>query len=162
MRKHKLNPIPCVILLFVILGLTGLLSAKQTQTTPQEIDRTDPLKVASAVLTEIKAGNYDGLINLMSSERQEEYRSYSDKRRQQAIQLLERDKKKVSKVKQITELRKLNKYRGKECIVANIKKTEDEIFVIIISNENNSYYFEDTLSLITSVYDKLELIKTVK
>ncbi|MGE5343603.1 MAG: hypothetical protein ACM3SY_19210 [Candidatus Omnitrophota bacterium] len=128
----------------------------------EEPDRSDPVKVANHVLQSIRSGDYETVINLMNPEQQKEYLPITPENRAEIERIFNRDKKNAGNTKQISELRKVTTVRGKNGIAAKVNKTDDAVFVIILAFEDNKYYFDTTLMLSRSVYNKLEFVKKVK
>jgi hypothetical protein len=149
------NIFSVIVLLFGISVIGASLNG-------EELNRSDPEKVANFILNEILSENYEAVINLMTPEQQKDYLPLTTEKRKEVDKLFSRDKKKIGKIKQVSELRKLTTFRGKDGVAAKIDKRDEEVYVIILSLENNRYYFEDTLNLSSDLYKKLELVKKIK
>jgi hypothetical protein len=121
----------------------------------EELDRTDPAKVANYVLEAIQIENYVALIDLMPADRQKEYLPLTPEKRQEVEKLFSKDKKKAGKIKQVSEIRKLTTYRGVPGVAAKVSNKNSEVFVIVLSYENNLFYFDDTLNLSPDLFKKL-------
>ncbi len=138
-----------LLLIFICISCSG------SYLIGEELDRTDPEKVANYVLEAIQIENYVALIDLMPSDQQKDYLPLTPEKRLSVEKLFGKDKKKAGKIKQVSEIRKLTTYRGVPGVAAKVSDKNSEVFVIVLSYENNLYYFEDTLNLSPDLFKKL-------
>lgn len=127
----------------------------------QEPDLTDPVKVANDVLNFIQSDNAEGMLAVMDPEQKQAYLPFTPDKRQEILRVMEKDKEKVGKVKEVTEIRECTTFSGKPGIAAKIRERSSELYVIILSKENDLYYYDNLLTLTPDAYDKLKLIKKI-
>lgn len=144
-----------VLLLCGFLGFDYFLAA-------QEMDRTDPVKVANYVLKLILVGDVDGLLTTMHPNHKETYMPFTPERREQMQQQVANDREKIGKVLEISEIRELTNFSGKPAVAAKVNKKSDEVYVIVLTREGNLYYYDSFLTLGAKAYKKLKLIKKAK
>lgn len=128
----------------------------------QEIDRTDPVRVANYVLKLTLVGDVDGLLAMMHPNHKETYMPFTPERREQMQQQVANDKEKIGKVLAITEIRELANFSGKPAVAAKINKKSNEVHVIVLTREGNLYYYDSFLTLGAKAYKSLKLIKKAK
>jgi hypothetical protein len=143
-----------VMLLIGIFIFNPLLAA-------QEPDLTDPVKVANDVLNFIQSDNAEGMLAVMDPEQKQAYLPFTPDKRQEILRVIEKDKEKIGKVKEVTEIRECTTFSGKPGIAAKIREKSSELYVIVLSKENDLYYYDNLLTLTPDAYDKLKLIKKI-
>jgi hypothetical protein len=143
-----------VVLLMGFLVFSPLLVA-------QEPDLSDPVKVANDVLNFIQSDNADGMLAVMDPEQKQAYLPFTLDKRQEILRVIGKDKEKIGKVKTISEIRECTTFSGKPGIAAKVRKKSGELYVIILSKENNLYYYDNLLTLTPDAYKKLKFIKKI-
>jgi hypothetical protein len=154
MLRKKFVLLETMILLMGILIFSPLLAA-------QEPDLTDPVKVANDVLNFIQSDNAEGMLAVMDPEQKQAYLPFTPDKRQEILRVIEKDKEKIGKVKEVTEIRECTTFSGKPGIAAKIREKSSELYVIVLSKENDLYYYDNLLTLTPDAYDKLKLIKKI-
>ena len=155
---YKRSAVYCVLFVLLFCGFTGFdyfLSA-------QETDRTDPEKVANYVLKLILVGDVDGLLAVMHPTQKETYTPFTPERREQMQQQVANDREKIGKAMEISEIRELASFSGKPAVAAKVNKKSDDVYVIILTREENLYYYDSFLTLDAKAYKTLNLIKKAK
>jgi hypothetical protein len=147
-------------LLFVLL-VSGLLDFNYFLA-GQEMDQTDPVKLANYVLKLILVGDVDGLRAIMHPDQKETYTPFTIERREQLQQQVANDREKIEKVLEISEIRELTNFNDKPSVAARIRKKSGEVYVIVLTKDENLYYFETLLTLEAKAYKKLKLFKKPK
>ena len=127
----------------------------------QEPDLTDPVKVANDVLNFIQTDNAEGMLAVMDPEQKQAYLPFTPDKRQEILSVFEKDKEKIGKVKEVTEIRECTTFSGKPGVAAKVRQKSSELYVIILSKEDKLYYYDNLLTLTTDAYDKLKLIKKI-
>lgn len=150
--------VPVVFFVMVICSVAFLSLSAQENT----VDRTDPVKVANFILTALHTDDYGAIISLMEESRKKEFMPLTADSLAEAKELFRRDKGKLGKKTRISELRELTTFKGKPGVAAKVKRKGDEVFVIILGRDGNSYYFEDNYTLSTNLYKKLKFLKKIK
>lgn len=143
-----------VVLLMVILVFNSLLVG-------QEPDLSDPVKVANDVLNFIQSGNADGILAIMDPDQKQAYLPFTPDKRQEILRVIGKDRKKIGKVKSISEIRKCTTFSGKPGIAAKVRKKGSELYVIVLSKVDNVYYYDNLLTLTPDAYKELKLIKKI-
>lgn len=144
-------------LLWVIVGLVpGSFLAGQG------VDHTDPVKVANFVLTAIYYKDAPSVVQAMDPEQKKLYEPLTVYKRQELERNLEKDKEKIGDTKEVSELRACTTLSGKPGIAAQIRKKGDELYVIILLQEGELYYYDTILTLLPKAYKDLKLIQKVK
>ena len=128
----------------------------------QEMDRTNPVTVANYVLKLILVGDVDGLLAMMHPDQKETYTPFTPERREQMQKQVANDREKIEKVFEISEIRELPNFSDKPTVAAKIMKKSAEVYVIVLTREENLYYYDSFLTLGTKAYKKLKLIKKAK
>ena len=128
----------------------------------QEVDRTDPVTVANYVLKLILVGDVDGLLAMMHPAQKETYTPFTSEIREQLQKQVANDREKIEKVLEISEIRELGNLSGKPAAAAKIRKKSGEVHVIVLTKEENLYYYDSFLTLGAKAYKKLKLIKKAK
>jgi hypothetical protein len=128
----------------------------------QDIDRTDPLRVANYVLKLMLVGDVDGLLTMMHPNQKETYTPFTPERREQFQELVAKDREKIGKVMEISEIRELANFSGKPAVAAKVNKKSDEVYVIVLTREENLYYYDSFITLGAKAYKTLNLIKKAK
>jgi hypothetical protein len=128
----------------------------------QEMDRTDPVTVANYVLKLILVGDVDGLRAMMPPAQKETYTPFTSERREQLQKQVANDREKIGKVLEISEIRELSNFSGKPAVAAKIRKKSSEVHVIVLTKDENLYYYDSFLTLGSKAYKKLKLIKKAK
>ena len=154
MLRKKFTLIETVILLTGILVFSPLVVA-------QEPDLTDPVKVANDVLNFLQSDNAEGMLAVMEPEQKQAYLPFTPDKRQEILSMIEKDKEKVGKVKEVTEIRECTTFSGKPGVAAKVREKSGELFVIILSKQDNLYYYDNLLTLTPDAYDKLKPIKKI-
>jgi hypothetical protein len=154
MLRKQFALLETVMLLIGIFIFSSLLAA-------QEPDLTDPVKVANDVLNFIQSDNAEGMLAVMDPDQKQAYLPFTPDKRQEILRVMEKDKEKIGKVKEVTEIRECTTFSGKPGVAAKIREKSSELYVIILSKENNSYYYDNLLTLTPDAYDKLKLIKKI-
>ena len=145
------------IICFLLIGIHGFTSILSGA----EIDRKNPVAVANAFLEAVHNNDYNTIITLMSSEQRKEYETIMKRSPEDIEKIFSKDKKKAGKVKQVTELRKITTFSGKPGIAAKVKKKGRETFVIILSQEGDEYFYENSLTVTSKLYKQLAFIQKV-
>jgi len=154
MLRKQFAFLAAVMLLMGSLVFNSLLVA-------QEPDLTDPVKVANDVLNFIQSDNAEGILAVMDPEQKQAYLPFTPDKRQEILRVIEKDKEKIGKVKEVTEIRECTTFSGKPGIAAKVRGKSSELFVIILSQEGNLYYYDNLLTLTPDAYEKLKLIKKI-
>jgi hypothetical protein len=128
----------------------------------QEPDLSDPVRVANDVLNFIQSDNADGMLAVMDPDQKQAYLPFTPDKRQEILRVIGKDKEKIGKVKEISEIRECTTFSGKPGIAAKVRQKSGELYVIILSKENNLYYYDNLLTLAPDAYKKLKLIKKIK
>lgn len=128
----------------------------------QDMDRSDPVKVANYVLKLVIVGDVDGLRAMMHPDQQETYTPFTTERREQLQKQAENDREKIGKELDVSEIRQLENFSGKPAAAAKIRKKSGEVHVIVLTIDKNLYYFDSFLTLGAKAYKKLNLIKKAK
>ena len=128
----------------------------------QEMDRTDPVTVANYVLKLILVGDVDGLLAMMHPDQKVSYTPFTPERREQFQKKVANDREKIEKVFEVSEIRDLANFSDKPAVAAKIMKKSGEVYVIVLTKEENLYYYDSFLTLGAKAYKKLNLIKKAK
>jgi hypothetical protein len=128
----------------------------------QEIDRSDPVRVANYVIKLIIVGDVDGLREMMHPNQKETYTPFTVERREQLQKQATDEREKIEKVLEISEIRELGNFSGKPAVAAKIRKKSGEIYVIVLTKDENLYYYDSFFTLGAKAYKKLNLIKKAK
>ena len=138
-----------------LLGCNDFLAA-------QDMDRTDPGAVANYVLKLILVGDVDGLLDMMHPARKESYTPFTPEKREQMQNQVAQDREKIGKVMEISEIRELENFSGKPAAAARVNKKGDEVYVIVLTREENIYYYDSFFTLGAKAYKALKLIQKAK
>jgi hypothetical protein len=141
-----------VVLLMGIIVFNTLLVA-------QEPDLTDPVKVANDVLKFIQSDDAEGMLAVMDPDQKQAYLPFTPDKRQEILRVIGKDKEKIGKVKEVSEIRQCTTFSGKPGIAAKVRRKSSELYVIILSKVDNLYYYDNLLTLTPNAYKKLKLIK---
>jgi len=152
---------PGIYFVLLTLGICGFFGINYFLE-GQEVDRSDPVKVANYVLKLVIVGDVDGLRAMMHPNQQETYTPFTTERREQLQKQAENDKEKIGKVLEISEIRELENFSGKPAAAAKIRKKSGEVYVIVLIIDKNLYYYDSFLTLGAKAYKKLNLIKKAK
>ena len=152
MSKKLMVRLVMSVILTAISGVAPLLMG-------QEPDLSDPVKVANDVLRFIQTDDADGMLAVMDPDQKSAYLPFTPDKRQEMLRMIEKDKEKIGKVKQISEIRACTTFTGKPGIAAKVRKKSDELYVVILSQQDNLYYYDNLLTLTPDAYNKLKLIK---
>jgi hypothetical protein len=147
--------------LFALLGC-GFPGFNDFLAGQDEMDRTDPVMVANYVLKLVLVGDVDGLLDMMPPAQKETYTPFTPERREQMQNQVTKDREKIEKVMEISEIREMDNISGKPAVVARIAKKADEVYVIVLTREENIYYYGSFLTLGADAYKALKLIKKAK
>jgi hypothetical protein len=128
----------------------------------QEIDQTDPVTVANYVLKLSLVGDVDGIRAMMHPDQKETYTPFTSEKREQLQKQVANDREKIGKVTEISEIRELTNFSGKPAVAAKIRKKSAEVYAIVLTKEENLYYYDRFLTLGAKAYKKLKLIKKTK
>lgn len=142
------------VLLMGILVFSPLLVA-------QEPDLTDPVKVANDVLNFIQSDNAEGMLAVMDPDQKQAYLPFTPDKRQEMLRVIGKDKEKVGKVKKISEIRACTTFSGKPGVAAKVRRKSGELYVIILANIDNLYYYDNLLTLTPDAYNNLKPIKKI-
>ena len=110
------------VLLMCILVFSPLLVA-------QEPDLTDPVKVANDVLNFIQTDNADGMLAVMDPDQKQAYLPFTPDKRQEILRVIGKDKKKIGKVKKVSEIRECTTFSGKPGVAAKVRRKSGELYV---------------------------------
>ncbi len=113
------------------------------------IDRKDPKAVAAAVLNAIRTADGSALLGLCNAANR---RKITPERLPEILQKLQ---KKAGNVDQIGDLRQGPSFAAKGSVGAFLRTEGAETFVIMLTNENGEYGFEDINSPDTAQWEKL-------
>ncbi|UCH93735.1 MAG: hypothetical protein JSV88_26185 [Candidatus Aminicenantes bacterium] len=128
----------------------------------QDIDLADPEKVANHALIAIQEGDADAMLQVMDPEQKKMYLPLTPDKRLGLQKMMENDKEKIGRVKKVSEIRECTTLSGKPGAAAKIRQKSDELYVIILANQDNLYYYENLLTVTPDVYRNLKLIKKVR
>ncbi|MCP5051376.1 MAG: hypothetical protein GY940_29690 [bacterium] len=154
-ERHRFLTV--IIILLIPLAGTRFISSPLTA---NDINRSDPAGVANAFLKALREDDYNGIIRLMSDTQRQEYQEMLDKDPKNFKRLFLKDKKKAGKTKQVTELRKMTTFSGKQGIAAKVKKKKKEVYIIVLSEEGKNYFYENSVTVTAALYNKLTFIQT--
>jgi hypothetical protein len=143
-----------MVLLFLIAVLVSSPGLKS-----QEPDLSDPEKVANDAINFIQNDNAEGMLSIMDPDQKRAYLPFTPDKRQEMIRMINKDKEKIGKVKRVSEIRECTTFSGKPGIAAKVRKKSGELYVIILSKQDNLYYYDNLLTLTPDAYKKLKLIK---
>ena len=155
---YKRPGIYFVLLTFGICGFLGINSFLEGQ----EMDRSDPIKVANYVLKLVIVGDVDGLRSMMHPDQQETYTPFTPERRDQLLKQVENDREKIGKELDVSEIRQLENFSGKPAAAAKIRKKSGDVYVIVLTIDKNLYYYDSFLTLGAKAYKKLNFVKKAK
>ena len=144
-----------VVLLMGILVFSPILVG-------QEPDLSDPVKVANDVLNFIQSVDAEGMLAVMDPDQKQAYLPFTPDKRQEILRVIGKDKKKIGKVKKVSEIRECTTFSGKPGIAAKVSKKSGELYVIILSKVDDLYYYDNLLTLTPDAYKKLKLIQKIK
>jgi hypothetical protein len=147
-----------VILLISVVGVLGFTSMGFSQ----EINRKDPVAVANTFLKSLHDSDYQTIIQLMSENQRKEYQTIMSNNPKDIEKIFSKDKKKAGKTTEVSELRKMTTFSGKPGIAAKVRKKGPEIFIIILAQEGENYFYENSLTVTAKLYHQLTLIQKVK
>jgi hypothetical protein len=157
---NKGNSFYAIFLMLVFfLGAVSLLLAQETAA---PVDRTDPEAVAKYVLTAIKDNDLDAILEVMDEDQKKDFLPFNPLNRQALELIVKKDLKKIGKRAKITELRKCTTLSGKPGVVARAGRKGDEVHVIILSQKDDIYSYENVLTLLYKSYKELTFIKKVR
>ena len=129
----------------------------------QEGDRrTDAVRTANYVLSLIRVGDVDGLLEIMEPEQKNAYLPFTADKRQEMMEQVQKDSEKIGTEMKISETRECTTLKGKPGVAARVWKKKGEVLVIILLKEENRYYYENLLTLSSDAYKELKLIKKVR
>lgn len=128
----------------------------------QTIDLTDPEKVANQALIAIQEGDTDAMLQVMEPEQKKMYLPLTTVKRLGLQKLMESDKEKIGRVKTVSEIRECTTLSGKPGVAAKVRQKSEELYVLILANEDNLYYYENLLTVTPDAYNNLKLIKKIK
>ena len=147
------------LVLFVLFSfLTGILIFNPFLI-GQEPDLSNPETVANQVLNFIQTGNAEGMLMVMDPDQKQAYLPFTPDKKQEMLRVIEKDKEKVGKVKKVSELRECTTFSGKPGIAAKVRRKSSELYVIILSKQDNLYYYDNLLTLTPDAYKKLKQVK---
>ena len=138
-----------------LLGFNDFLAA-------QDMDRTDPGTVANYVLKLILVGDVDGLLDMMRPAQKDSYTPFTPEKREQMQNQVAQDREKIGKVMEISEIREMADFGGKPAVAARVNKKADEVYVIVLTREENIYYYDSFFTLEAKAYKALKLIQKAK
>lgn len=127
----------------------------------QEPDLSDPVKVANDVLNFIQSGNAEGMLAVMDPDQKQAYLPFTPDKRQEILRVIGKDKEKIGKVKEVSEVRECTTFSGKPGVAAKVRQKSGELFVIILSKVDDLYYYDNLLTLTPDAYKNLKLIKKI-
>jgi hypothetical protein len=157
---NKSNSFYAIFLVLVFfLGTASLLLAQETAA---PVDRTDPEAVAKYVLTSIKNNDLDAILEVMDEDQKKDFLPFTPLNRQALEIIVKKDLEKIGKRAKISELRKCTTLSGKPGVVARAGRKGDEIYVIILSQKDDTYSYENILTLLDKTYKELTFIKKVR
>lgn len=151
---YKRPGIYFILLTFGIYGFLGINHFLEGQ----EMNRSDPVKVANYVLKLVLVGDVDGLRAMMHPDQQKTYTPFTPERREQLQEQAEKDRGKIGKVLEVSEIRELENFSGKPAVAAKIRKKSGDVYVIVLTIDKNLYYYDSFLTLGAKAYKKLNLI----
>lgn len=149
---------------FAFFGISVLLMGILVFSLPlmaQEPDLTDPVKVANDVLNFIQSDNAEGMLAVMDPDQKQAYLPFTPDKRQEMLRVIGKDKEKVGKVKQISEIRECTTFSGKPGVAAKVRRKSGELYVIILAKINDLYYYDNLLTLTPDAYNNLKPIKKI-
>lgn len=152
---------PGVYFVLFVLLLSGFLDFNYFLA-GQETDRTDPVTVANYVLKLSLVGDVDGMRSMMHPDQKETYTPFTSEKREQLEKQVAYDREKIGKVTEISEIRELANFSGKPAVAAKIRKKSGEVYMIVLTKDQNLYYYDSFLTLGAKAYKKLKLIKKAK
>lgn len=148
-----------LLMLVLLLGSVSLLLAQETAA---PVDRTDPEAVAKYVLTAIKKNDLDAILEVMDEDQKKDFLPFDAQNRQALELIVKKDLEKIGKRAKISELRKCTTLSGKPGVVARAGRKGDEVHVIILSQNDDIYSYENILTLLNKAYKELVFIKKVR
>jgi hypothetical protein len=143
-------------ILYLVVFFPGFISAAPG------VDQTDPEAVARHILTAMQGNNPDAIFEIMEKDRQKHFSPYTPENRQVLEAAVKKDLEKIGANAKVAELRKCATLSGKPGIAVKVAASEDEVHVLILSQEGTNYYYVNLQSLSTRYYDTLALIKKVE
>ncbi|UCH93734.1 MAG: hypothetical protein JSV88_26180 [Candidatus Aminicenantes bacterium] len=154
-KKHSAISVLFPLLVIGFLGPVSILVC-------QDLDRTDPLAVANYALMLVRVGDVDGMLGIMDKDQKKAYVPFTPDKREEMQNAVKEYSEKIGKVTQVSEIRELTTLSGKPGVAAKIGKKSGEVVVIVLSKEDNIYYYDDFLTLTSKAYKQLKLIKKAK
>lgn len=152
---------PGVYILFFVVVVSAIIVISYYMRA-QEMERTDPVTVADYVLKLTMVGDVDGLRGMMHPDKKASYTPFTSEKREQLQQEAASDREKIGKETKISEIREYATTNGKPAAVAKIRKKSGEVYVIVLTREQNIYYYDSFHTLAAKDYKKLTLIKKAK
>lgn len=125
----------------------------------QEPDLSDPETVANQVLNFIQTRNAEGMLMVMDPDQKQAYLPFTPDKQQEILRVIDKDKEKVGRVKKVSELRECTTFSGKPGIAAKVRRKSSELYVIILSKQDNLYYYDNLLTITPDAYKNLKLVK---
>jgi hypothetical protein len=130
--------------------------------TLKALDQSDPAAVTQYLLQAMQINDLDGILRVMDKDQQQYYLPFTPANRLSLEKVVKKDLEKIGKKAKVKEIRRCTTLSGKPGVAARVGKKGDEVYVVILSQEDNTYSFENVLTLSKDAYKELELVRKVK
>lgn len=118
----------------------------------------NPRDVANEAIRCIKAGSLEQLLPIFSKVNRERLGALTDKVRQRMAKFMEKSKRQIGDVSQVSELRDGSVRLGPGGVYALIRREGDEMFVVSLKKEGDDYTFDDINSPSVADYESLKIV----
>ena len=117
-----------------------------------------PREVANLVIKAIRDNDIDLMVSLFNSANRRKFLPLTGEKRKIMSKLRQNELKKIADVTEVQEIRKAPFYIRYDSIIVKVSQIGNDVHVIVLSKEDDGYFFEDFNILHVTDYQKLKIL----
>jgi len=122
-------------------------------------DNKNPEKLCNYILYALHNCDIDGLSKTFNETNKQKFLPLNSKNKKRIRSICAEESRVIKGISKVSELRKGPSFMGAGSIIGKIQTIGNEVFVIVLTREGNTYAFEDINSPSVRMYSRLQLIK---
>ncbi|MFX1451351.1 MAG: hypothetical protein ACFFCM_10940 [Promethearchaeota archaeon] len=119
----------------------------------------NPREVANLVIKAIRDNDIDLMVRLFNTANRRKFLPLTGEKRKIMLKLRQNELKKIADITEVQEIRKAPFYIRYDSVIVKVNQIGNDVHIIVLSKEDDGYYFEDFNILNVMDYQKLKKLE---
>ena len=115
-----------------------------------------PREVANLVINAIRNNDLDLMISLFNNANRRKFLPITEDKIKMLSRLRKNELRKIADIKEVEEFRKPPFFIKYDSIITKVSQSGNDVHLIVLTKEDDGYFFEDFLTLNINEFQKLE------